>query len=552
MTSSRGSSRRPKVATPPPSDAFAVDEGVKYKRPGKGAWFDVAAADRFCQFVELFCVYTKAEWAGKPFVLAPWQRAIVRQLFGWKRPDGLRWYRRLDLWIPRKNGKSEITAIIALYCLYADHEPSAEVYVVANSKEQAAIVFKAACTMIKHSPELQAMSKTFDSVRTKAIVVAQTMSSMQAVSAEPKNKDGLNPSCVVFDELHELTDQKLWDKMTTADGARRQPLLVVISTAGNDRNSIGYREYSQSKRILQGRSRIRDRLVYIFEASPDDDWKDPKTWAKANPGLGISVKLSKLQSMAAEAKEDEAKEAAFKRYHLNIWVGARTGWIEVERWDACARNLDFGLLQQCPMWIGLDLSKRSDLTAATGIFKLPDSTYAMISHGFVPGEEIERKEERDGVPYRRWAKSGLLTLTPGACVEYSWVRDWILLHWARKFDVREIAYDPYQANLLVSAFEAVDLTTVEVIQTVKFVSPATALLKALVMGQKLIHDGSDLLRWQIENVAVIKDINENERLTKKASTSRIDNLSAGVTALSRASVDGAAPSVYETRGVQSL
>lgn len=549
MRSSGSSSRTTRRGVPPPDDG---------KPPGRGAWFDEAAADRACKFFELFLTHTKGEWQGKPFVLDEWERRIIRRVFGWKRPDGFRWYRRLDIWLPRKNGKSALAAGIANYLLFADGEAGAEVYLVANDRDQAAIVFKEAARQVAAAPELAEMSSTYDSVRTKVIIVPETMSSLQALSKAPTNKDGLNPSGVVFDELHEFRDAKLWAKMTTGSSARNQPLFVVISTAGADRNTIGYREYIAGQRILKGKSRVKDRLVVIYEAKPDDDWRDLETWKKANPGYGKTVKETFIRSAIADAMDDEGKQNDLRRYHLNIWVSAITGWVVLDAWDRCDGPVDPFALVATPCWIGLDLSVRSDITATVALFKheagvdgkpLAQPTYDVLPHFFMPEENIDLKEQRDGVPYRQWAKAGYLTLTPGNCTDYPTVKDFLLERWARKFTIREIAYDPYNASHLASELGDAGITMVEFPQTVRFVAPPTAELKNLVLERRLRHGGNPVLRWMVENVAVVRDVNGNERLSKKASTARIDGVAALVTALGRASVDQNGPSVYQKRGI---
>ncbi|QQS08685.1 MAG: terminase large subunit [Phycisphaerales bacterium] len=521
------------------------------------AYFDKEQANRACQFFELFLTHTKGEWAGQPFIPHDWQRdQIIRPLFGWRRKsDGLRWYRRCDLWVPRKNGKSTLAAGVALYLLFGDEEAGAELYLLANDKEQASIVFREAARMVRACPDLNDRSQVFDSARTKSIVYPEQMSSLQALSSLPQNKDGLNPSGVVFDEIHELRDFELWDKMTTGSATRRQPLTFVISTAGYDRHTVGWREYVQDKRILEGKSRIEDRLVVIYEAGPKDDWKQESTWKKANPGYGVTIKPREFRSLFNEALEDASKEAAFKRYFLNIWTGQKTGWLDVEDWDKCAGQVDPAVMASLQAWLGLDLSKRSDLTALVSLFRQSEGgakRFYVLPHFFVPEDNIDLKEKRDGVPYREWAKAGHVTLTPGNVVDYAAIREKILEDWARRFQIREVAYDPYNATQIANELTAAGMTCAEIIQTIKHVSPATMELKNLVLEGKISHGGNPVLRWMVENVAVISDVNGNERLTKKGSTSRIDGLAALVTALVRASVADVAPSVYEKRGVIQL
>ena len=329
----------------------------------------------------------------------------------------------------------------------------------------------------------------------------------------------------------------------------------MLFRSGYDRHSVGYREYAQDKRILAGKSGITDRLVVIYEAPAIADWKRESTWKKANPGWGETVKPRELRSLMAEAREDPAKEGTFKRYYLNLWTSQKTGWIDIEKWDACGEPVDLFHAVTLPCWIGLDLSKRSDITAAVALFREDrdgDRTYHVLPHFFVPAEDIELKESRDGVPYREWARAGHVTMTPGNCIEYATVRDFILERWARKFQVREVAYDPYNATHLADELQQAGLTLVEFPQTIKHVSPPTMELKNLVLQGKLRHGDNPVLRWMVDNVAVLTDVNGNERLTKKASTARIDGVAALVTALGRASVADTAPSVYEQRGVIAL
>lgn len=529
--------------------AHTPTDGTAGIAPGPGAWYDQNAAERVIHFAENYCSFTKGKWAGKPFKLQPWQKSILRRLFGWKRRDGRRWFRRLDLWIPRKNGKSELIAIIANYMLFADGEQAPEIYLCANDTEQAAIVFRASAAMIAADRTLSLRCTIYDSERAKSVVVPGTMGAMQAVSASPKNKDGLNISCVVFDEIHELRREDYYAKMMTGSAAREQPLKIVISTAGKDRNSLGYREYLTGKRILEGKSRVADRLVVIYEASADDDWTAEATWRKANPNLGITVDIAEYRSMVEEAKEDAQKEAHFKRYFLNIWVGEETGWVTLRKWDRCGGEFDQAKLPQLPCWIGLDLSMRSDLTVAVALFREENGDqplYYVLPHYWVPSADIELKEVRDGVIYREFARQGLLTITDGDCTDYSIVRDHVL-HWSSIYKLRSVCYDKYNATQIAGELQNAGLEVIEIPQSTREIAPPTMELKNLVLQRRLRHGDNPLLRWHVENVKVVRDPIGNERISKKSSTARVDGLVATVMALARASL-GVQASVYEERG----
>lgn len=522
--------------------------------PHGGAEFSEATASRAVKFIEEYCRHSRGEQANKPFILEPWQRRLVRAIFGWLRQDGRRWYRRADLWLPRKNGKSTFAAAIALYLLYADNELGAEVYLVANDKIQAEVVFREAKNSAESDPTLASISQCYDSVRTKAIIVPETMSSLQAVSSTPTNKDGLNISGCVFDEIHELKDRNLWQKMRTGGGARTQPLMIVISTAGYDRSSVGWDEYQTDKKILAGKSGIVDRLVLIYEADPGDDWRKEETWRRANPMFDLMESCrSQIASLFAEALERASDEAAFKRYHLNLWTGAKTGAFNMEKWDACGKPFSAADVAGLPCWVGVDLSKRSDITAAVALFKREIESqwhYYVIPHFFLPDHEIELKEARDGVPYREWSKAGHLTLTPGDVVDYSFVESQ-LVKWQREFNPAEVAYDPYNATQFATQLQAAGINAVEFIQNIKNVNAPTKELMYLVLSGRLHHGDNPVLRWMADNAATVRDVNDNEKLTKKGSTARIDGLAATINALGRASVAQPA-SVYEQRGVRTL
>lgn len=554
VSSARSSSRRRRDKTKDdPLGRAKTNIPPEDQPPHADAVFVEAAAARATHFVEEYCRHSRGELGGQKFTLVPWERAMVRAIFGWLRKStGRRWYRRADLWIPRKNGKSTFAAALALYLLFADNELAAEVYLVANDKSQTKQVFQEAKYSTQTDPTLAEMSQIFDSARTKSILVPETMSSLEALSSDPKNKDGKSISGCVFDEIHELRDRELWKKMRTGGGARTQPLLIAISTAGHDRNTVGWEEYQIDKRIVAGKSGIQDRLVIIFEADPDDDWKSEDTWRKANPMYDLMESCrSQIRSVFAEALEKASDEAAFKRYHLNLWTGAKTSAFNLDKWDACDEKFSPANLMGLPAWIGVDLSKRSDITAAVLLFRKEidsQAHYFAVPRFWLPEDEIDLKERRDGVQYREWARAGYLVLTPGNVVDYDFILSQIL-EWQRAYNPREVAYDPYNATQFANQLLAAGVTAVEFAQHIRNVNAPTKELMNLVLCRRFHHGGNPILRWMAENAASIRDVNDNEKLTKSKSTGRIDGLSATINALGRASLDKSQPSVYEQRGV---
>lgn len=521
------------------------------RRKKVGYWFDVAAADRVCQFFELFLTHSKGEWAGRPFVLDPWQtERIIRPLFGLKRDDtGLRWYRRCDVWIPKKNGKSTLAAGIGLYLTAADGELGAEVYGVANDKDQACICWGEAARMVKKSPELSERCQVFTS--TSAIVVPESNSSYQAVGSDIGDKDGINVSGAICDEIHEWRKRDLLTKLTNAQSARRQPLTFVISTAGQNLNGVGYAEYREDKRIFLGKSRIRDRLVVIFEAGPKENWRSKRTWKAANPGYGKTVKVPFLESELAVAETDPMKQGDFKRYYLNIWTGQTSSSINLEKWDGpCAGPIDRAALAGQECIVGVDLATRADLTAIAAVFVV-GMDLVVLPHFFVPSEDIETKEIRDGAPYRQWARAGLMTITDGNITDYEFVKA-MLLDWSRTYTVKEVGYDPHSAALFASQLIAEGVNAVEVPQSHKNMAPATREFKNLIVAGRLKHGDNPILRWNADNVRSKITPNGDERFYKGKSTGRIDGVVATVTAIARATLPGEGPSIYETRGVLTV
>ncbi|MFN7019869.1 MAG: terminase large subunit [Phycisphaerales bacterium] len=553
-------------------------------------WFDAAAADRACLFFPAFLTHLKGEWARQPLRLDAWQeRDLIRPLFGWKRHDGTRRYRRCDCWIPRKNGKSTLAAGVALYLTWADGEPGAEVYGAASDREQAKLVFRDAAAMARASEDLMAELQVFRS----SIVCPDTLSAYSVLSSESENKDGLNIHGLVWDEFHEAADQDLFDKLTTASAARRQPLMLVISTAGHDQTSLAYREYLRDRRILDGLACADDRLVVIYEAGPKDDWRSEATWAKANPGWGSSVKPDYLRAQYAEARADPAREAAFKRYHLNIWTSQVTGWMDMDAWDRCGGPIDVSAFEvrapesqeigpsdprsepddearpadprpaaamPPPCWIGLDLSRRDDLTAAVALWRVPDQeqpndpdrdTVSVLARCFMPDEHLDAREARDDVPYKRWAQEGHIDLTPGNVIDYARVRS-VVLEWARRFRVQEVAYDPYSATQLALQLADDGLTVVEYAQSIRTLTQPTKELRSLVLRRRFRHGDNPVLRWMAENCRVLTDSNDNQKVSKKGQRTRIDAIAATINALGRSMVRHAGPSVYETDGVTVL
>lgn len=483
--------------------------------------------------------HTKGKFAGQPFDLRPWQQKIVRQLFKTRR-DGLRQYRTCLLMLPRKNGKTELAAALAIYFLLFDGEKGAEVYSAAADRDQAALVFNVAAQMIRNDPELSGQVEIIDSQ--KRIVHRKSGSFYRAISAEAYSKHGFNASAVIYDELHAAQNRELWDVLSTSQGARLQPIMMAISTAGYDRHSILFELYSHALRVLENPDLDPTFLPIIYELPKDADWTSLKALKKCNPALGDFRSLEELQIALDRAKQIPAQENAFRRLYGNQWTEQAARWIQMTSWDACRVPLERAALRGRRCYVGMDLSSTRDLTALVAVFPDEDGGFDVLPQFFVPQESIRERGLRDRVPYEQWAKEGYLVATPGNVVDYEAVRH-TLQDWSDEFDVKEVAYDPWNAMDLVTRLQAQDgFTCVPMRQGFASLSAPTKSLEKAVMGRTIRHDGHPVLRWNLSNVAVETDTAGNLKPSKKVSTERIDGVIALVMAVdcmdrNRASAD---------------
>lgn len=526
--------------------------------PGEGAWFDQAAADAAVRFIETHIRFTKGEWAGRPFKLEPWQEFdIVRPLFGWKRADGTRWYRRAYVWIPRKNGKTELAAAIALLLMLGDAEPGAEIYVIAADEHQAGRCFLQATSMVAWDEYLTQHLDTFKT----SIWCPAIMGTFKPLSGRPQGKHGLNANGIIGDELHEWRSGDLYTFVSQSSGARRQPLEFLISTAGK-KDGYGYEAWQDCDRIIEGEIDAPHTLVVIYAADPEDDWTKEETWRKANPNYGISVKAANLAEEVAEAKSNPRKEADFKRYKLNLWTEQAVRWINVEKWDENGhfkgdplknnrwRKFEDELAgREC--WGGLDLSSTTDLTAWLLFFAPTDDDplYKIVPRFFVPKDNIALRSRRDKVAYDRWAKSGVIIETPGDVVDYDFVKKQVRED-SQRFNLTRAGADRYNATDVVIQLRDDGIPIEFYKQTMMSMSPPAKRLERLYLSRELDHGGHPALRWCARNVAIVSDGNENIKPVKNKSTERIDGIVGLINAIGVwMDIEDDPTSVYETRGL---
>jgi phage terminase large subunit-like protein len=496
-------------------------------------YFDKDAARVAVAFFEKLLHHSKGEWAGQSFELMEWQREdVIKPLFGWKRADGTRKFRTAYIEVPRKNGKSTLAAGIALFLLFADGEPGAEVYSAAADRDQAGIVFDEAKSMVEGSPELAKRSQVFK----RSIVILSSRSSYKVLSADAYTKHGLNAHGVIFDELHAQPDRELWDVLTTSTGARRQPLVVAITTAGYDRESICYEQHEYARRVLEGVVDDPSFFGYIAAADDQDDWTDEANWRKANPSLGVTVKLDYLRNEANKAKQSPAYQNTFRRLHLDQWTQQETRWLDLTAWDACGTPVNAKLLEGAPCYGGLDLASSSDIASLLLDFPSEpgeEEQHAWLPFFWIPRENMIERARKDRVPYDAWVRDGLITATDGNVIDYGFiVRDIEAL--SEKYNIQEIAFDQWGAFQVSQQLEGAGLTMVGFGQGFKSMSPPTKDLLRLVLDRKLRHGGHPVLRWMADNVVVSTDPAGNLKPNKQKSREKIDGIVAGVMALDRA------------------
>lgn len=515
--------------------------------------FDERKAQRVVRFIEALR-HTKGEFHGQPFHLLPWQEKIIRDVFGTVRDDDLsmRQYTTAYIEIPKKNGKSELGAAIALNMLINDDEWKAEVYSCASDRQQAAIVFDVAVDMVRQSPALMKRVKIIPS--TRRMIYQPTGSIYQVLSSEVATKHGLNVSACIFDELHTQPTRALYDVMTQGSGdARRQPLWFLLTTAGTDRNSICWEVHQKALDILEGR-KIDPRFYPVLFGLPDDaDWTSEENWYRANPSLDHTITIDKVRDAFRKAQETPADENQFRQLRLNQWVKQSVRWMPMDKWDECGGVVDPYALEGRACYAGLDLSSTSDLTALVLVFPptSEDEPYIALPFFWLPEETLSLRVRRDHVPYDQWAKRGYIQTTEGNVVHYGFIERFIC-ELGERYNIREIAHDRWNATMMVQTLEDDGFTMVPFGQGFKDMSPPTKELMRIVLEHKLCHGGHPVLRWNMDNAFVRTDPAGNLKLDKEKSTEKVDGAVALVMALDRAMKNQGGDSVYNHRGLLIL
>lgn len=455
--------------------------------------YDAKRADHAVAFIQNL-KHTKGKWDGKPFLLLPWQEQIVRDLFGIVKADGKRQFRSAYVEIPKKNGKSELAAAIALYLLYGDGEASAEVYGCANDRSQASIV---------------------------------------------------------FDEIHAQPNRKLYDVMTKGSGdAREQPLFFIITTAGTDKESICYELHTKALDIMNGRKSDPSFYPVIYGLSDEDDWNDEKNWYKANPSLGYTISIDRVRDAYREVLDNPAEENVFKQLRLNIWTNSAVAWIPEHIYDRGNQKIDYTSLLGRDCYAGLDLSSTSDITALVLVFppRTEEEKYIVLPFFWLPEETLELRCRRDHVLYDVWERQGYILTTEGNVIHYGFIERFIE-QLGEKYHIIEIAYDRWNATQMVQNLEDMGFTMVPFGQGFKDMSPPSKELYKLLMEGNIIHGGNPVLKWMAQNVVMRQDPAGNIKPDKEKSVEKIDGIVALIMGLDRCIRSSPPSSVYDTRGI---
>jgi phage terminase large subunit-like protein len=504
------------------------------------------AAQFACDFFGLL-QHSKGRWAGQQFELADWQRFVIANVFGFLREDGSRAIRTGYTSVARKNGKSTFAAGVGLLMFVADGEGGAEVYSAATKRDQARITYDEAANMVSSSPSLARLIR----VQRHNLSVERTYSKFVPLSSESQKLDGLNPHCVLVDELHAHRDRRLWDVLATATGARVQPLMFAITTAGWDRTSICWEVDDYSRRVLEGI--IEDDTWFAMPCGldDDDDWRDADNWCKANPSLGETITADYLANQCKQAEESPGRVQSFRQLHCNQWTESVSRYFNMEKWDAGGGDYDLSKLDGRPCFAGLDLASTTDITALVLVFDMEDH-YFILPFFWIPAGNAQRRLHEDRIPYPEWIERGLIESTPGTVTDYDYIRNRIN-ELGKIYNIKEIAIDRWNATQLAVQLGQDGFEVNFFGQGMRSMAAPTKELEALVLSEKIAHAGHPVLRWMAANTSVERDAADNRKPSKKSSTEKIDGIVATIMALSRLQQDeDGGPSVYNDRGIIQL
>lgn len=515
--------------------------------------FCEAKAREVIESIEL--LHLTEDFYGQPFVLREWQKEVINAVYGTVGADGYRQYKTGYLEIPKKNGKTTLIAALGLYHLICD-PPGGQVYCCAAEREQAGISYRTAKAMIEQDEALAGMLKVVDSK--KEIHNRTTGSFLKVLSAEAYSKHGLNPSVVIFDELHAQPNRELWDTMSFGAGStRKQPLLWTITTAGDDpdRRTIGWERHELALKVIEDPTLDPTLYAKVYGAPEEADIYDEAVWYACNPSLDVTMSIDTIRSEAFAARNSESVERLFRWLRLNQWIALKKiGWLPLTLWDQTERDWTIADLLGERCYVGLDLSSTTDLTAADCLFPPSEKhdDWRTIKYAWCPEASIKERSNRDHVPYEKWVKDGCLIATTGDVVDYGLLAD-ELSAINQRYDVQNFFSDPWRLEYLRQLLpEDIQSKFVEIPQTMAGMSCGMSEIERMLLAGELTHPRDPLARWCFGNVRVAVDGNGNQKPMKNKSIERIDITVALINAAAGAIKMEPKRSVYEQRGLRTV
>jgi phage terminase large subunit-like protein len=497
------------------------------------------------------------DFHGKPFILQDWQREVLRNVYGTLNPEGYRQYNFAYLEIPKKNAKTTLIAGLAVYHLICDGNEG-QIYCCAADRGQATLVYKAALSMIEQNPILSKILRITDS--RKEIKNTKTGTVMKVLSAESYTKHGINPTVVIFDELHCQKNRDLYDTMTFGAGAaRKEPLWWIITTAGDDpdKTSIGHEIHEYAKKIQDGEIVDPSWYAKIYCAPEDADIWDEEVWKLANPSLGVTISIESVRKEALTARNSPSAEKLFRWLRLNQWVSLKkVGWLDLTLWDSSVGDWNISDLIGKKCYAGLDLASTTDLTGLALLFPPQEGLdeWRFLIEAWIPEDNMKMRILRDHVPYDRWVADKILHATAGNTCDYDFVRARIEML-DKQYDIKFLCTDPWNSRMLTQQLEKTGMEILEVPQTISGMSPGMKELERLMKSGQMTHDKNPLARWCFGNIVVAIDGNENIKPLKNKSRDRIDPIVALINAMNIAITqeDMLSKCPYtETRGILML
>ena len=489
----------------------------------RGWYFDRKAAARAIKFIESL-KHTKGEWAGQRFKLEPWQQFVVWNIFGWKLADGTRRFRYVYIEIARKNGKTALSAGIGLYMLFADGESRPEVYSAATVKDQAKICFADAVEIVKATD-----LKNYLTPYRNSIVYELKGGTFKPLSSDYGTHDGLNPSCGIIDEFHAHKDSGMFDVIKSAFGARRQPLMFIITTAGFNKSGACYAYRDNVIKILRGINQDDTLFGMIYTLDKNEEWDIPKMWVKSNPNLGVSLSVDYLAGEIKDAKNRPEAVRNVMTKNVNLWVDAEKTWILDEKWMQCVGSTTLEDLRSCDCWGGLDLSNVSDITAFVLLFNENDK-FQLLPFFWIPEEKMLEKVRKENINYDHWVREGFVKVTPGNVTDYDFVQADILRITA-DYNLKSTAYDRWNSSQTIINLTDEGLTFNPFGQGYGSMSAPTKQFEALVLSERVEHFGNPVLRWMLSSTLVKTDPAGNIKPDKEKSTQKIDGIVSSIMAL---------------------